>query len=162
MTDMNLLADSYDAAADYIEQHGWLRGSLYPTGSSTGHITQAREEKPRACTLGAGFAVGIQPEDNNVSWLVPPKPFNKFSAITMQDWVRPLEVELDMEDVPYWNDTEAKNAGEVADLLRMTALKIRMGNIGDNPREYEFQPMPTTEPVVEPAAPQPVKEPQPA
>lgn len=39
----------------------------------------------------------------------------------------------------------------------MTDTKIRMGNIGDNPREYEFEPMPESEPVVEPAAPTPAK-----
>ena len=39
---------------------------------------------------------------------------------------------------------------------------VTMGDIGDNPREYEFEPMPTTAPVEEPAtAPvEPTKEPE--
>lgn len=38
-----------------------------------------------------------------------------------------------------------------------------MGNIGENPHEVEFVPLenPATEPVHEPAAPEPVKQPEP-
>lgn len=37
----------------------------------------------------------------------------------------------------------------------------RMGDIGDNPREYEFEPLtqPATEPVTAPATPAPVEQP---
>jgi hypothetical protein len=37
-----------------------------------------------------------------------------------------------------------------------------MGNIGEDQREYEFEPFPATEPMKEPAAPTPapVKEPE--
>lgn len=44
----------------------------------------------------------------------------------------------------------------------------RMGDIGDNPREYEFEPLttpatePVTVPVPAPASPEPAEEPVPA
>jgi hypothetical protein len=45
----------------------------------------------------------------------------------------------------------------------MIRLGPRCGDIGDNPREYEFEPLttPQTVPVTEPAAPEPSREPVP-
>lgn len=161
--DTNLLADSYDAAADYIEQNGWYQGDL--TNDKKDHyesiesvIKYINENQPPVCAMGAAYAVGVTSNGGRCWGIIE----SKFNVITVNDWVTPLERELGDKYVPDWNDDEAKSAAEVIDLLRMTALKIRAGNIGDNPREYEFEPMPQTEPVVEPAAPQPVKEPQPA
>jgi hypothetical protein len=157
-TDKILLAESYEAAADYIEQHGWYRGGLCdfkPTPDLTEPgmkqvLRHIDESHPPVCAMGAGYAVGVV--ERMRDWGVIK---SKFSVLNMSDWVDRLEAELNWQCLPTWNDQYARSADEVVDLLRMTALKIRMGNIGDNPREYEFEPMPATEPVVEPAAPTP-------
>ena len=57
--DNNLLADSYDAAADYIEQHGWYRGYFAPGTFGTNmsvskQIQTNQENKLPACAMGAG------------------------------------------------------------------------------------------------------------
>lgn len=152
-TDKNLLADMYDEAANYIEQRGWYQGNLYPGAdeydSTANIIKMFASSQPPACAIGAGYAV----QAHN----------SKFSEIgVIQDFHDGLSSEIGGRFVANWNDEQGRTAEEVIDFLRMTALKIRMGNIGDNPREYEFQPMPETQPVVEPAAPAPTKDPVPA
>ena len=63
MTDMNLLADSYDAAADYIEQNGWHQGSITTIENESECtineiVAQMRANKLPACAVGAAYAVG--------------------------------------------------------------------------------------------------------
>lgn len=159
MTDMNLLADSYDAAADYIEQNGWHQGSITTIENESECtineiVAQMRANKLPACAVGAAYAVGCSADTVDGYGI-----FAQINAV--EEWHDSLKAEIG-DFVATWNDEPRRTKEEVTDLLRMTALKIRMGNIGDNPREYEFEPMPASEPVVEPAAPQPAKEPLPA
>lgn len=159
-TAMNLLADSYDAAADYIEQHGWYQGGLSPyvAPNESRPDLKIRDMQGPVCAMGAAYAIGCTNKAVGSGE-------GKFSEInSLSEWHDRLVQEIPNKFVfvADWNDAPGRTKEEVIDVLRMTATKVRMGNIGDNPREYEFQPMPQTEPMVEPAAPQPSKEPVPA
>ncbi len=155
--DAELLAQSYEAAADYIDAHGWHQGNLVRGLVQTEHDSITLEDyyqyiseiHPPVCAMGAGYAVGV-----GGCQLTNPIDL-PFSAVPIFDWLNTLEVELGNQSLPGWNDSAHRTQEEVVDLLRLTASKIRMGNIGDNPREYEFEPFPESEPMVEPAAPQP-------
>lgn len=142
-------ADAYDAAANYLDAHGWYQGDYFNGAyecleDNTVKMLKnaaSSDAPPAMCMAGA---MGVYMETN--------------------EWDTDAErlFHLFGTHIANWNDDPIRTKEDVTGFLRLEATRIRMGNIGDNPREYEFQPMPETVPVVEPAAPQPVKEPQPA
>ena len=155
----NVRPEVLEAAADYIDEHGWYQGYFFPmnivsSGETSGTVPEVARYIAYAygapmCTMGA---IATQVEDID--------EYGRTHDFLARALAGPSAIVI--TSIPDWNDAPNRTKGEVVDFLRMTALKIRMGDIGDNPKEYEFEPMPTTEPVKEPAAHEPAKEPVPA
>lgn len=138
-------AKSLCDAADYIEKHGWYRGDYYPNaytrmqsweGLSVSETVQ--KYHPPVCAAGAiyGHAAGSG---------VAGKILDELQA--------QLILRNDANaNIVGWNDDAWRTKEDVIKLFRETAHRLdpRFGNIGDNPKEYEFEPFPDSEPVREP------------
>lgn len=164
MTTDTQIAAHLERAATYIENHGWNRGNYF-AGYDKYHQDFELFRylgtiiRPPACALGALIAT---------SWGLNARIVS--DAVLAAD--RALErrlptVATHATKVHSWNDTECTSAAEAVRFLRDTARALRgpqAGNIGDDQREYEFEPFPETVPFKEPAAPSvtPEQEPVPA
>ena len=105
------MADVYDAAADYIEVHGWAVGE---TMTATGEV----------CMSGA-IGVSLDPE------MVTPNGmhFTDISDVAWNTWfkldAKLSDVKLDGRAVSEWNDEFAGDQYEVINMLRDMAKDLR-------------------------------------
>jgi hypothetical protein len=111
------LADYYDKAADYIEVHGWITGTLRRT--STGAV----------CAIGA-LGCAIEPRMVEGNWSTT----NAYrGGLPWANWQvaarRILEFMpnpgTDLISLSLWNDEVATDKFEVIDLFRNAAKALR-------------------------------------
>lgn len=148
----NSVATVLEMGARYIETHGWHQGSLTPYNARgiewACQLFDDGYQGP-VCAVGSIYGAGARPRTTMFTVAIG----------AMEDY-------LEEWSLPGWNDAQGRTAEEVIDTMRRCALEIRAGNIGDDQKEYEFEPFPDTEPVKEPSvptpAPAPVREPEPA
>jgi hypothetical protein len=110
-----------ESAADYIEEHGWVRGHMAHAG--------------RVCLLGAlwstphtslddwGEAMGFVAEELGVD----PKRLGRVGFLAAPLPIFPLELQALLST---WNDHQAKNASHVVDVLRRAAKHARHAEAG--------------------------------
>lgn len=98
MTGPTTVPEVLAAAADYIDEHGWMRGDFC-------------DKQGRVCVRGALYAVVTG----------SPDPRSLFEPDELVNWAT---VELDQSVdglIEVWNDTEGRTARDVTDLLRQLA-----------------------------------------
>lgn len=141
----------FDRAAEILEEHGWTRGDFFVAGQGycvVGALARARgEQKMTDLRTGASVYLHLARTLN----IAPADPAGVI--------------------LPTWNDERGRTAAEVIAALREAGKtwEVRMGNIGDDQEEYEFEPLeqpsvpePAVAPAPAPAPSEPVKEPVPA
>lgn len=102
-----------DKAADYIDTHGWNQGGYenYETGEvcAAGAICKAFE---------SSYAVTTNLDEELVQ--------SAFEAVDNQlEGFSKLPYPLKHQNIASYNDTPGRTQGEVTDLLRTTAKKLR-------------------------------------
>lgn len=108
IVDPEEVAATLEAAADYIDEHGWCQGGS--TGRrKRGHL------QPTACVVGA---IGQLAFSKGLNW----KP--------LVYGVATRAVRSEVGAIGEWNDTPGREEWEVTELLRSTAKKVRHGDLG--------------------------------
>lgn len=126
------VTDVLDAAADYIESHGWCQGSLFAYTdieiNDDGEITRL----PAACAVGAIYhQLGGSVLHPSAIDLVPNPPLEgnlHYVVGVIADWLA-LHLLPDVHDVQAlvanWNDSAERTADQVIKTLRAAADDYR-------------------------------------
>jgi hypothetical protein len=149
----------FSDAERILEENGWGKSQLI------------NEETGNMCILGGiGTAYGLDLLDgaDEVYDLLNQTPELKIlrdiiaESHPTQYYVANKNPSQLVDTVYGYNDADYRTFDEIKSLLR--EAEIRMGDIGEPVKTVEFEPMPETVPIVEPAAPAvaPAEEPVPA
>lgn len=141
-------------AEEVLHERGWGRSDLF------------NQENGTVCLLGAlavAYELPLEDDDDGE------KAYEFLNETSEVKILEKLILELyghtqseSVATVWRFNDDEQHTLDDVISIVRKADQ--RMGNIGEPVKTVEFEPMPETVPVVEPAAPAPapVEEPVPA
>lgn len=117
MNSTEKMADSLEEAADYLETVGWCQGN----------VSTHDAENPEVCLVGA------------IRWTVVgdylfEAPQNGGHSIYEAALCNAIKASLDFDGkrylgISYWNDEPGREKFEVIDLLRVTAKRVRHGDL---------------------------------
>lgn len=118
---MNDPAEILEAAAAYIDAHGWTQHEMY--GRRVGN------EPPSACLVGAIREAAVQ----LVGPIKPIEPFWGEGALTRPSWKAYLQaidaicahLGLHAETIADWNDQPVRTEASVTEALRRSAKELR-------------------------------------
>lgn len=96
------IADCAEAAADYIDTHGWCQASF-------------QDDEGRVCMYGS-LSRGVKPRSSLL--------YAVDAAITAR-----IRATSDRDHILSFNDTLGRTQGEVTDIFRHTAKALRNGEI---------------------------------